>query len=112
MPCKMQTFLVMLFISSIVFKTVVSFTSTISNKLSKTSSHNKLVKAAYTKMSTSEPPNKIIALIRHGQTECNEYLHGHEWGCENFKDPEVNSNLHQFSHFLTFDFIVLFSYRY
>ena len=31
---------------------------------------------------------KVIAIIRHGKTECNEHLSLQQWGSQNFKDPE------------------------
>lgn len=31
---------------------------------------------------------KVIAIIRHGRTECNEHLSLQQWGSNNFKDPE------------------------
>ena len=47
------------------------------------------IKRMSTLESFSTSTNKVIAIIRHGQTECNEYLHGHEWGRNDFKDPEL-----------------------
>lgn len=56
------------------------------------SCHTNSIWMSHSSSDASQPDalkQKVIAIIRHGQTECNEYLHGHEWGCNNFKDPEL-----------------------